>query len=130
MPVLFASSASACRLAELSPQDVCFRLGPDFDAGAAVKDGKPPDETATSLHGVALALAILPFPLLRFQSTVGRKDNANYFCEYAYLYHQMDMLEDWGLAARKLRNSYGSRNGLRVHGLCRIPIAQDLISML
>jgi len=34
--------------------------------GAAVKDGKPPDET----------------------------DNANYFCEYAYLYHQMDMLED------------------------------------
>merc|ERR1719264_2500813 len=21
-------------------------------------------------------------------------DNANYFCEYAYLYHQMDMLED------------------------------------
>ncbi|CAE8596444.1 unnamed protein product, partial [Polarella glacialis] len=29
-------------------------------------DGKPPDET----------------------------DNANYFCEYAYLYHQMDMLED------------------------------------
>ncbi|CAE7236492.1 PRMT10, partial [Symbiodinium pilosum] len=34
--------------------------------GAALKDGKPPDET----------------------------DNANYFCEYAYLYHQMDMLED------------------------------------
>ncbi|OLP81996.1 Protein arginine N-methyltransferase PRMT10 [Symbiodinium microadriaticum] len=34
--------------------------------GVAVKDGKPPDET----------------------------DNANYFCEYAYLYHQMDMLED------------------------------------
>lgn len=31
-----------------------------------MKDGKPPDET----------------------------DNANYFCEYAYLYHQMDMLED------------------------------------
>jgi protein arginine N-methyltransferase 1 len=29
-------------------------------------DGKPPEET----------------------------DNANYFCEYAYLYHQMDMLED------------------------------------
>ncbi|CAK9075546.1 unnamed protein product [Durusdinium trenchii] len=32
----------------------------------ALKDGKPPDET----------------------------DNANYFCEYAFLYHQMDMLED------------------------------------
>lgn len=30
------------------------------------QDGKPPDST----------------------------DNANYFCEYAYLYHQMDMLED------------------------------------
>mmetsp|Transcript_122073 Transcript_122073/g.352812 ORF Transcript_122073/g.352812 Transcript_122073/m.352812 type:complete len:419 (-) Transcript_122073:34-1290(-) len=34
------------------------------DDGAV--DGKPPDE----------------------------KDDANYFCEYAYLYHQMDMLED------------------------------------
>eukprot|EP00435_Cladocopium_sp_Y103_P051908 s552_g16.t1 len=31
-----------------------------------LQDGKPPDET----------------------------DNANYFCEYAFLYHQMDMLED------------------------------------
>merc|ERR1719277_2832118 len=36
-----------------------------MEQGDAV-DGKPPDET----------------------------DNANYFCEYAYLYHQMDMLED------------------------------------
>ncbi|CAJ1363683.1 unnamed protein product [Effrenium voratum] len=32
----------------------------------SLKDGKPPDAT----------------------------DNANYFCEYAFLYHQMDMLED------------------------------------
>eukprot|EP00438_Fugacium_kawagutii_P029542 Skav200281 [mRNA] locus=scaffold718:140922:152155:- [translate_table: standard] len=35
-------------------------------ARGSLQDGKPPDET----------------------------DNANYFCEYAFLYHQMDMLED------------------------------------
>jgi len=34
--------------------------------GVEVVDGQPPDET----------------------------DHANYFCEYAYMYHQMDMLED------------------------------------
>mmetsp|Transcript_52423 Transcript_52423/g.154590 ORF Transcript_52423/g.154590 Transcript_52423/m.154590 type:complete len:376 (-) Transcript_52423:7-1134(-) len=37
-----------------------------MSAKGVAADGQPPDET----------------------------DNANYFCEYAYLYHQMDMLED------------------------------------
>ncbi|CAE7261367.1 PRMT10 [Symbiodinium sp. CCMP2592] len=46
--------------------DGCAAAAEGPGLGAAVKDGKPPDET----------------------------DNANYFCEYAYLYHQMDMLED------------------------------------
>jgi len=38
----------------------------EAETAQAAKDGDAPDET----------------------------DNANYFCEYAYLYHQMDMLED------------------------------------
>lgn len=51
--------------------DLAERSQPDVVMGSNPKsgdelDGDPPDET----------------------------DHANYFCEYAYLYHQMDMLED------------------------------------
>lgn len=66
--------------ADAAPKDANMEVADDSDAGRGdteasstvagtglvAADGKPPDET----------------------------DNANYFCEYAYLYHQMDMLED------------------------------------
>ena len=90
---------------------------PPLNPAGALKDGKPPDETDSQLHQNSMLMLVSSSPHMAGLLTtilLQLQDNANYFCEYAFLYHQMDMLEAFIRGFQSVGGSvaselYGSR---------------------